>query len=144
MSEYVANYWKTDQISPEVLREMFQSHLERIISVAIHCSNYAKYNEETNSIELGYDCEKFDIDIPKDEIVTDIVNDEYDSRVNATENFIYSQLLNSIETNLTSQTESSAKGLTQDMIWRICQYIGANSGDRYRWSDSDIWERIHV
>ena len=52
MSEYVANYWKTDQISPEVLREMFQSHLERIISVAIHCSNYAKYNEETKRISV--------------------------------------------------------------------------------------------
>tara|TARA_R100001530_G_C4302937_1_gene150990 strand:+ start:547 stop:984 length:438 start_codon:yes stop_codon:yes gene_type:complete len=143
MSDYIANYWKTDQISPEVLSEMFTINLNRIISLAIHCSNYAKYNEETNSIELGYDCEKFGIDIPKDEQSNDIVNDEWLTLFNTSESFIYSQLLHSIEKKLHSQTDGSAKGLASEMIFRICQYIGASSGDRYRWNDSDIWEKIH-
>ncbi len=29
MTDYVANYWKSDQIAPELLKEIFQGHMHR-------------------------------------------------------------------------------------------------------------------
>ena len=144
MTDYVANYWKTDQIAPEVLKEMFRGHFDRMVGLVIHSSKYAKYNEEKNSIEIGFDCDSLGIEISDDGSVTDIINDVYEKVYNHTEGFLYQQLLNKVEANLNNNIDSTSKGLATDIIWRICQYIGAGSDARYRWNDSNVWERIHL
>ena len=30
MTDYVANYWKTDQIAPDVLKDMFQETVDQV------------------------------------------------------------------------------------------------------------------
>jgi len=144
MTDYVANYWKSDQIAPEVLKEMFQGHMHRMVGLVIHSSKYAKFNEETNSVEIGFDCDSLGIEISDDGSVTDIINDVYEKVYNHTEGFLYQQLLNKVEANLNNNIDSASKGLATDIIWRICQYIGANSDTRYRWNDNNVWERIHL
>ena len=144
MTEYTANYWKSDQIAPPVLKEMFEGHMHRIVGLVIHSSKYAKYNEKTNAIEIGYDCDNLGIEIPDDGSITDIVNDIYEKVFNHSESFLYQQLLTKIENNLKNNIDSTSKGLASDIVWRICQYIGANADARYRWNDNDVWERIHL
>ena len=140
---FTANYWKSDELSPEALRGMLDRNNMRIFDMILHESDTIEYNEDENKIVMTYDCDKFGIELMgMNEVFKDLVNDELKHSSMYTPAFIYDQLLKGIKRRMGDSLTSMGRSTANDFIWKVIQYIGAERHYSGGVSD-DVWERIH-
>jgi len=140
---YIANYWKSDVLSPEQLRGVLDRNNLQIFEMILRESGDIEYNETENKITLSYDCDKYGIELMgRNEIFRDIVNDKITKSSMYTPAFIYDQLLKGIQRRVGDTLISMGRSITNDFIYKVIQYIGAERHYTGGISD-DVWERIH-
>ena len=76
MTDYIAQYWQSDQVAPSEFTESFKRYLHNTIDVLFNHMESVKYNPESNCIELSFDCKKLGMELPEEkaELFEDIVN----------------------------------------------------------------------
>ena len=146
MTDYVAQYWQSDQVAPSEFTESFKRYLHSSIDVLFNQKEKVKYNPETKCIELSFNCDKLGIELPdkKVELFEDIVNGIDAPTGQYSTSFIYHQFLNAIREKSDTALDSFSQSMTNDVIWRIGRYIGAsNKMNAGNFRDDSVWERIH-
>ena len=146
MTDYIAQYWQSDQVAPSEFTESFKRYLHNTIDVLFNHMESVKYNPESNCIELSFDCKKLGMELPEEkaELFEDIVNGLPAPTGEYSTSFIYHQFLNTIKEKCGPALDSYSKQMTNDVIWRIGRYIGASNkmnGSYFR--DDSVWERVH-
>tara|TARA_R100000742_G_C4229088_1_gene51068 strand:+ start:176 stop:631 length:456 start_codon:yes stop_codon:yes gene_type:complete len=149
MTEFTAQYWKSDEVSPSEFKDNIYRNFVSAIQNAFTRNDGIRFDAERNCIDISFDCDKLNINLRDEEkeMFVDIFNDEYtiDGKVYAT-SFIYHQFLNSIIDVSRDDINSLSRNVTSDIIWRIARYIGA--GDKLyntntNSTDDSVWEVIH-
>ena len=146
MTDYIAQYWQSDQVAPSEFAESFKRYLHSTMDVIFNQKKRVKYNPETDCIELSFDCKKLGMELPEEkaELFEDIMNGEDAPTGQYSTSFIYHQFLNAIREKSDIALDSFSKQMTNDVIWRIGRYIGAsNKMNAGNFRDDSVWERIH-
>lgn len=147
MSEYKANYWQSDQVSPSEFKESINRNLRSAMQTGFNKNSKVKYNSEADCIDVSFDCKEFGINMRNsDKLFDDIFNEEYVESQTFSTSFIYHELLTKIMDRCDGDFENLGRGMTSDIIWRIARYIGASekiSQANFNSTDDSIWEMIH-